>query len=70
MGWPRRVGRYLFRLELLFDCPYTPFAVRSGPEPVLRYPSIRARLSTYLYANSSHLEVKLFQKRQKKFREQ
>jgi len=27
------------------ELSYTPFAVRNEPEPVLRYPSIRARLS-------------------------
>jgi len=35
-----------------------------------RYPSITTRSSTYLYANYGHLEVKLFPKRQKNFREQ
>jgi len=44
--------RYLFSV-------YTPFAVRNGPEPVLRYPSIRAHFSTYFYANSGHLKIKL-----------
>jgi len=44
---------------------YTPFAVWNEPEPVLRYPSIRVRFSTYLYANSGHLKIKLFRKRQK-----
>jgi len=29
----------------------------------MRYPSIRARLSTYLYANFGHLKIKLFPKR-------
>jgi len=54
------------------DVPgYSLFAVRKEPEPVLRYPSIKARLSTYyLYASSGHLKIKLFPKRQKNFREQ
>jgi len=38
---------------------YTPFAVRNKPEPVLRYPSIKAGSSTYLYENSGHLKIKL-----------
>jgi len=51
---------------------YTPYAVRNEPEPVLRWPSIRARLSTYLYADSGHLKIVkfLFPKIQKNFREQ
>jgi len=48
----------------------TPYAVMNEPELVLRYPSIRARLSTYLYANSGHLKIKLFPKRQQNFRGQ
>jgi len=49
---------------------YSPFAAKNEPEPVLRHPSIRAPLSTYLYGNSGHLKIKLFPKRQKNFREQ
>jgi len=48
----------------------TPFAVMNEPEPVLRYPSISARSSTYLYANSDHLKIELFPKRQNNLREQ
>jgi len=48
---------------------YTPFAVRNEAEPILRYPSIRVRLSGYIYAHSGHLKIKLFPKRQKNFRE-
>jgi len=45
---------------------YTPFAVRNDPKPVLRYPSIRARLATYLYVNSGHLKIKVFSKEEKR----
>jgi len=37
-------------------------SVRNGPEPVLRYTSIRARCLHYLYANSGHLKIKSFRK--------
>jgi len=47
---------------------YTAFAVRNEPEPVLRYHSMKARLSRYLRANSGHL-TKLFPKIQKSFRD-
>jgi len=53
-----------------FQRHYTAFAVRNEPEPVLRYHSIRTRLSTHLCADSGHLKTKLFLKRQKNFREQ
>jgi len=46
---------------------YTSFAVRNEPKPGLRYPFIRTHLSTYLYANYGHLQIKLFPKRQKNF---
>jgi len=47
------------------------FAVRNEPKPVLRYPSIRTRLSTYLNANYGHFKIcTFFRKRQKNFREQ
>jgi len=49
---------------------YTPLAVRDEPEPALRYPSIRARLSAYLYENSGHIKIKMFPRTQKNFREQ
>jgi len=61
----KKTARYVKALK-----PDTPFAVRNEPERVLRYPSLRARLSTYLYANSGHLKIKLFPKRQKNFRKQ
>jgi len=48
--------------------PYTSFAVRNEPEPVLRYPSIRARLSTYLNANFGHLKIKLLETKNDKRR--
>jgi len=36
----------------------------------LGYPSIRARLSKYLYANSGQLKIKVFPKTKRNFREQ
>jgi len=41
---------------------YTLFAVRNEPKPVLRYPSIRIRLSIYLYESYGHFKMNLFQK--------
>jgi len=41
---------------------YTLSAVRNEPKPVLRYPSIRSRLSTYLNANYGHLKISFLQK--------
>jgi len=41
---------------------YTLFAVRNEPKPVLKYPSIRIRLSTYLNANYGHFKIRFFQK--------
>jgi len=41
---------------------YTLFAVRNEPKPVLRYPSITTRLSTYLNANYGHFKISFFQK--------
>jgi len=40
---------------------YTPFAVRNEPEPILKYPSIRACSSRCrLYENSGHHKIKFF----------
>jgi len=41
---------------------YTLFAVRIEPKPVLRYPSIRTRLSSYLNANYGHFKISFFQR--------
>jgi len=41
---------------------YTLFAVGNEPKPVLRYPSIRTRLSTYLNAKYGHFKISFFLK--------
>jgi len=41
---------------------YTLSAARNEPKPVLRYPYIRTRLSTYLNANYGHFKISFFQK--------
>jgi len=47
---------------LLQFASYTSFVDKNGVEPVLGYPSIWSHLSTYLYANSSHLKINLYPK--------
>jgi len=55
---------------ILHKTSYTLFAIRNEPKPVLRYASIRTRLSTYLNANYGHFKISFFPKRQNNFREQ
>jgi len=54
-------------MNLLAIHIYTLFAVRNEPKPVLRYPSIRTRLSTYLNANYGHFKISFFQKDKRNF---
>jgi len=70
MAFSRPNREYIGAVKCEMLVLYTAFAFKNEPEPVQRYPSIRARLSTYLYANAGHLKIKLFPKRQKDFREQ
>jgi len=53
-------------VELFGNCRlqtlYTLIAVRNEPKPVLRYLSIRTRLSTHLNANCGHFKIRFFQK--------
>jgi len=64
LEFPKRWSRvsHEFSIFISILLLYTLFAVRNEPKPVLRYPSTRTRLSTYLNANDGHFKIRFFQK--------